>query len=316
MVDLDALSDALETHGPLVRVVVAEARGSVPREAGAAMLIGPAGRIAGTIGGGALEFEAIEKARGLTGPRVETRALGPDLGQCCGGAVTLAYDRIETLPESTDGVILRRLVGAPLPPTLPLPVQRAMAQIRNGGQPPAIQLIDGWLIEPVARRHTALWVWGAGHVGRTIVTMAAPLPEVEVTWIDVAADRFPQEIPRGVTMVPAARPEQLIRHAPREAHHLVLTYSHTLDLALCDALLRHGFASAGLIGSASKWARFRRRLGAMGHADARIHGISCPIGTPRFGKHPQQIAVGVMHSLLGTLSGMTAQQDAERDMTG
>ena len=210
MVDLDALTDALEAHGPLVRVVVAEARGSAPRDAGAAMLVGPEGRIAGTIGGGALEFEAIEKARGLTGPRVETRALGPDLGQCCGGAVTLAYDQIEALPEATDGVILRRLVGGPLPPTVPLSVQRAMAQIRNGGQPPAIQLIEGWLIEPVARRHAALWVWGAGHVGRVIVTMAAPLPEVEVTWIDVAADRFPQEIPQGVTMVPAARPEQLI----------------------------------------------------------------------------------------------------------
>ena len=90
-------------------------------------------------------------------------------------------------------------------------------------------------------------------------------------------------------------------HAPHDAHHLILTYSHALDLALCHGLLGHGFARAGLIGSATKWARFRSRLGALGHAPAQIARIRCPIGTPGFGKHPQAIAIGVASGLLSDI---------------
>lgn len=82
--------------------------------------------------------------------------------------------------------------------------------------------------------------------------------------------------------------------------HLVVTYSHALDLALCHALLGHGFAALGLIGSASKRARFRARLAALGHAPAQIDRIDCPIGDPALGKHPQAIAIGVAAALLST----------------
>jgi len=310
MVDLDALSAALARHGRVVRVVVAEVRGSAPREVGAAMLVTRDGLIGGTIGGGALELEAIERARGLISGRVDRRALGPDLGQCCGGAVVLAYDPVEAMPEETAGVIARRIDG---PEEMPLSVRRALAQLRGGNAGSETRLIDGWLIDPVQRRQIALWVWGAGHVGRAIVATVAPLPDVAVTWVDTGADRFPDHVPDGVTIVPAADPARLAAHAPEAAHHLVLTYSHTLDLALCDALLRRGFASAGLIGSKSKWARFRSRLAAIGHASARIDSISCPIGDPALGKHPQEIAVGVAARLLRETQ---ARQDAARDMTG
>ena len=227
-----------------------------------------------------------------------------------GGAVVLAYDPVEAMPEETAGVIARRIDG---PEEMPLSVRRALAQLRGGNAGSETRLIDGWLIDPVQRRQIALWVWGAGHVGRAIVATVAPLPDVAVTWVDTGADRFPDHVPDGVTIVPAADPARLAAHAPEAAHHLVLTYSHTLDLALCDALLRRGFASAGLIGSKSKWARFRSRLAAIGHASARIDSISCPIGDPALGKHPQEIAVGVAARLLRETQ---ARQDAARDMTG
>ena len=60
----------------------------------------------------------------------------------------------------------------------------------------------------------------------------------------------------------------------------------------------HDFAFAGLIGSATKWARFRSRLAALGHAPERIARITCPIGEPSLGKHPQAIALGVAAGLL------------------
>ncbi|WP_407494805.1 xanthine dehydrogenase accessory protein XdhC [Pseudooceanicola sp. MF1-13] len=309
MVDLEALKRALHAHGKVVRVVIAGVKGSTPREVGAAMIVSREGLVSGTIGGGTLEHEAITKARHLSAPVVDNRALGPDLGQCCGGAVTLVYDRFDTMPDVQNGLILRRITGTN---EAPLALRRKLAEARNGNLETGTQLIDGWLIEPVQTPTTPLWVWGAGHVGRAMVTTAAPLPDLDIKWIDTSPDRFPERAPESVTVLPAARPERLVAHAPANASHLILTYSHALDLALCDALLRHDFAFAGLIGSRSKWARFRHRLSAAGHSSARIDSITCPIGDPSMGKHPQEIAI----STLWALKTQMARQDALRDMTG
>ena len=100
--------------------------------------------------------------------------------------------------------------------------------------------------------------------------------------------------------LPAAEPTRLVRHAPGMADHLILTFSHALDLDLCHALLGHGFGGCGLIGSATKWARFRSRLAGLGHDPASIARIACPIGDPALGKHPQAIAVGVAAALLSS----------------
>jgi xanthine dehydrogenase accessory factor len=154
------------------------------------------------------------------------------------------------------------------------------------------------MVEPVTRATREVWVWGAGHVGQAIVAVLAPLPGVAVTWVDTDAARFPETIPDGVTRLAAADPAAAAAHAPPAAEHYVLTYSHALDLALCHALLTRGFARCGLIGSATKWVRFRRRLAELGHAETEIARIRCPIGDPALGKHPQAIAVGVATELL------------------
>jgi xanthine dehydrogenase accessory factor len=294
--DRAALIRACQTHGAVARVVVADVRGSAPREVGAAMLVWQNG-FSGTIGGGRLEFEAIRAARTLDEPgarRLTRHALGPELGQCCGGAVSLlseVYDlaRAEALP--TDLIV--RGEGE-----RPLSVARLCTQVRGTGVRPAAQLIDGWMVEPVDLPARPVWIWGAGHVGRALVGVLSPLPDVQITWVDTARDRFPGDIPAGVDMLVAEKPQALVRHAPPEAAHLILTYSHELDLALCHALLLHGFASAGLIGSATKWARFRSRLAALGHGPQAIARITCPIGDPALGKHPQAIALGVGTALL------------------
>lgn len=231
-------------------VTVSATKGSAPRDVGASMQVW-ADRQNGTIGGGALEWEALRIARDmLSDGRVQTRRvmpLGPDLGQCCGGVVTLEFSR--DAPANADTA-------------------------------------------------TPLWIWGAGHVGRAIASVVAPLDDRQITLVDVAADRFPRALAKTVQPLVAADPVRAVSHAPNDAEHLILTYSHSLDLALCDALLRHGFSACGLIGSATKWARFRRRLADMGHSSDEIMRIACPIGDPGLGKHPQAIAVGVAGALL------------------
>ncbi len=294
--DREALTEAVRTHGRVVRVVIAGVKGSSPREVGAAMLIWADGQ-SGTIGGGTLEYQAGEAARSQIVPsRLTQHALGPDLGQCCGGAVTLlseVYDR-QTVEGLDDKIIARPSSGS----EMPMSIKRLMTKARGQGVVPEPQLIDGWMVEPVHKPARNLWIWGAGHVGRALVDVLSPMPDLAITWVDTGPERFPEVTPDAVTVLPAAKPAELVRHAPHGAEHLVLTYSHNLDLELCNRLLTHGFGFAGLIGSATKWARFRSRLAALGHPPERIGRITCPIGDPSLGKHPQMIAIGVANHLL------------------
>ncbi|MEI4488472.1 xanthine dehydrogenase accessory protein XdhC [Frigidibacter sp. MR17.14] len=277
-----------------VRIVVAAVSGSAPREAGTAMTVSATGQ-EGTIGGGELEWRAVTEARamlGTEGPRVRRWPLGPELGQCCGGAVTLVFEAV--MPQAEHGLILRRVEGAK---PLPLALRRLQTRARGEGVlPEAPVLLDGWLAEAAPRAGRPLWIWGAGHVGRALVATLAPLPGLAITWLDTARDRFPDAIPAGVTLRIAGA--EAIEAAPPGAEHLVLTFSHALDLEICHRLLTHGVAKAGLIGSETKAARFRSRLRALGHSDAQILRIACPIGDPALGKHPQAIAVGVAARLL------------------
>lgn len=230
-----------------IRVTITKTTGSTPRETGTQMLVWK-DRIEGTIGGGALEWDAIAEARlMLTEDRTTlTRRipLGPSLGQCCGGAVTLLWEKADTM------------IDAPKRP---------------------------------------LWIYGAGHVGQAIVNVMVPLPDFEITWIDTGADRFPKT---DVTTLIAANPAAVVKHAPPNAEHLILTYSHEIDLQLCHAILSQPFVAAGLIGSATKWARFKTRLAALGHASAQISRIACPIGDPSLGKHPAALALGVATAMI------------------
>lgn len=296
--DLASLQKAVARHGQVARVVVADVAGSAPREVGASMLVWrEAGRICqeGTIGGGGLELNAATRA--LDGPFLERIPLGPSLGQCCGGAVTLLCeifdaDTLKTLQDQTLRAI--PLTGG----EMPLSVRRRLAQTRNSGRTCPAQQFQGWFLEPIAPPRIPLWIHGAGHVGRALVATLSPLAQFDITWVDTAQDRFPDPLPNGVTCLPTPHPDRAVRLAPQDAQHLILTYSHEIDLALCHAVLSQPFAGAGLIGSATKWARFQRRLAALGHRDEQISRITCPIGDPSLGKAPQAIAVGVAAALL------------------
>ncbi|MBG1232630.1 xanthine dehydrogenase accessory protein XdhC [Aestuariivirga litoralis] len=128
----------LESGAPCVMVEVTKAEGSTPREAGAKMLVTPRG-YSGTIGGGTLEWHAMAEAQAMLGKpgiiRTMTRSLGPDLGQCCGGRVSL---RLQSLTIAD------------------------MAQVKT-------------MAEAELEDLTHLNLWGGGHVGRALVLALAPL---------------------------------------------------------------------------------------------------------------------------------------------
>ncbi|MGI9393112.1 MAG: xanthine dehydrogenase accessory protein XdhC, partial [Boseongicola sp.] len=220
------------------------------------------------------------------------------LGQCCGGAVTVLTEIWDAarLDDVTGDLVVRPLPG--ITSEAPLAVRRLMSTSRSAGEASLPGIVGDWMVEPVLKPRREIWIWGAGHVGRAIVGALAPLPEITFRWVDTGKDRFPTVIPENVETLSAENPADLVSAAPAHADHLVLTYSHAFDLEICHRLLGQPFRSLGLIGSATKRARFRSRLQLLGHTPEQIDRVRCPIGDPNLGKHPQQIALGVAAELL------------------
>jgi len=308
--DLSSLAQAVDNHGQVARILIAEHKGSSPREAGTSMLVWGTG-FSGTIGGGALEFQAVKSARkqlhdnALT--NVQRIPLGPNLGQCCGGSVTLVteYFSQSNLPKETIHYV------RPVKPNTPEPlwVKRNLANVRNGTETLDTHLQDGWLVEPITQPHQPVWIYGAGHVGRAIIDTMQGLP-FDITWIDTNADRFPDHIPETVTQLIAHNPALVAKHAPHNTQHYILTYSHALDLELCHAILGHSFKSLGLIGSKTKHARFTAKLQNLGHSPTQISRIVCPIGDPTLGKEPKAIALGITSALIRERANVTTLKEA------
>ncbi len=224
-------------------------------------------------------------------------------------------------PPPAPGVVVKA-IASDEPPTLihdrhhtgdlPLPVLRAVRAMLSGERPRATLVIRGhkgaadYVIEPEAALPHLLYLYGAGHVGRAVVRALADLP-FAVTWVDVAADRFPKPLPSNATPIVATDPAAVAAAAPSEALHLIMTFSHALDLSITHAVLAKKFAWAGLIGSATKRARFKKRLREAGIADAALTRLACPIGIGGItGKEPAMIAISVAAQLAAWASSHTA----------
>jgi xanthine dehydrogenase accessory factor len=267
----------IERHGASALVSVVAARGSVPREAGARMIVRPDGAFHGTIGGGALEWQALAKAQALIGRRERAlklidQALGPDLGQCCGGHVTLAIE----LFDAADLDEVRRLAAAERVSAF------SVETIRDGERYRRTVVNAGYRVAAPSPAHFIV-LFGAGHVGRALVLALAPLP-FAVIWCDAREGAFPAAIPTNVTTT-AGPPLDVLAQAPDGAQVLVMTHSHALDLDLVAAALGSGrFPHVGLIGSATKKARFVKRMREIG-IPARASPIcTAPLAFPASGR--------------------------------
>lgn len=165
------------------------------------------------------------------------------------------------------------------------------------------------LIEPFATDHLDVALFGAGHVGRRVAALLDELP-ARLTWVDnrpgmlAAPGRArARELDDPVAALDAISPR---------THALVLTHDHLLDYRLVSALLEQDrVASIGLIGSLTKWQRFRARLLADGFAAERVDRVRCPVGLDAVpGKQPMAVAISIVGELLALHGGGEAQVPA------
>ena len=311
--DFQKTNEYIKSHGKIARVLILKTFGSAPRDEGTTMLIWDSGQF-GTIGGGELEYQVTRLAKKIIinnkGSRIKKFSLGPDMGQCCGGAVELL---IEILDETKvkfisvdDGFFARPVFKD----EKSLNVQALIKSYRNKSVPIKTSFKDGWLFEPVTKEKELIWIYGAGHVGTAIANILSKLNRFSITCIDTSQDRYPDNFPKTVEKLITKNPAQIVQYAPSKAHHLILTYSHALDLEICHQLLQHNFATAGLIGSKTKWARFKKRLSELNYTFEQINTIICPIGEPSFGKSPYEIAIGVASMLLDKKKNIKLKKEA------
>jgi xanthine dehydrogenase accessory factor len=255
------------------------------------------GGVMGTIGGGQLEYQAIDEARqrlsraaqregiqdagtppalpqpgmppSVLPPLVLRYPLGPSLGQCCGGEVHLQYE----------------LVSHADVPSLSLRLMSALA--------------------PLA-------LFGGGHVGKALVQVLGNLP-LQVTWIDSRDEIFPPSVPTNVACEHSEPVHAAVAQLAAQSQVIIMSFSHAEDLDVVAACLLRQRAQGdlpfvGLIGSQTKWATFRHRLAARGFSDDELARVRCPIGMPGIsGKEPEVIAVSVAAQILHNLSRTNAE---------
>lgn len=282
---VEDLKDFLGRGVPLALVEVAGTRGSTPRETGAFMLVSPEG-IHGTIGGGQLEYMAIDKARQMlrrqerVDPR-ETRAtldipLGPEIGQCCGG-------RVEVLIRPVDARLAAELVAA---------------------------------AEADQARLPHLYIFGGGHVGKALAAAVALLP-VRAAVVETRADEL-EGVAQGVETRLTPMPEEVVRAAPAGSAFAVLTHDHALDfLIVAEALRRGDAAYVGMIGSKTKKATFRSWfLKTAGGTQAEFERLVSPIGGDRVrDKRPAVIAALAAAEMMSALALAAADAPAGAEPT-
>ena len=254
---------------PAVLVQVRATQGSVPRGVDTWMAVFM-GMLVGTIGGGQLEHQAIAKARELlksgesTAPLTDRFALGPSLGQCCGGVVHL---RFEVVSAADASALAQRLQT----PTTPV-------ALFGGGH------VGHALVRVLTSLPFALtWIDSRdgvfpGDLPSNVVCEHSDPVQAAVKGI--AADSR-------VLIMSFSHAEDL----------------EVLTACLLRQRERADLPYIGLIGSKTKWATFRSRLQARGFTAEELAHVTSPIGVPGIGgKEPEVIAVAVAAQLLQALN--------------
>ena len=296
-------------------VTVVELFGSGPREIGARMIIAPDGTFTGTIGGGTLEWQALAAAQAMA--PCETRiiserkfGLGPDLGQCCGGYVTLAYEQLEksslgfarkaAKAEAKGPVWIESLVTAH-------GVDRRIVDLSEISNPETVYDAGEKLVAKFGKALTPVYLFGAGHVGQALVSILKKLP-LQIVWLDSRDIEIAQNLPSNVSFQKPSNLASQIVDIPQGCYVYVMTHSHALDFELSfESLQKTGVDYVGVIGSKTKKARFEKRLREAGLNEMQMQRFHCPLGLESIhGKEPAVIAVSIAADLVQRIEARSA----------
>jgi len=326
MIDWLEKLDWMAAHeSAVIMVTVVTVYGSAPREIGAKILVS-ATRQWGSIGGGNLEYKTVAIARELLAAKlvpgksstIREFALGPALGQCCGGRVELLFESVSRNTEwlqhavslvssrKSDGQLdghldkdvwlCRSIINPADFKIAEVPVDLALSPRQRSGS--TTSLVYGEL-DLVGTAGVDPSVLNDRVDGWCCETLDPVLPEVwvfgaghvgralliqlqllpcKVVVID-GREELLQNLPEPVRIIETDCCAAEVADAPAGAWFIVMTHSHAIDFDICLAiLLRDNFSYLGLIGSATKKTTFDKRLAGRGIEPQQIDRLTCPIG--------------------------------------
>lgn len=321
------LVHALEANQPAVLVSILSASGSTPRGTGAMMAVFPDGTMAGTIGGGNVEFAARQLAEELLASGKNclrsfrfVQGDAASLGMVCGGDVTVHFQALpagdpqaisvfRTLMEasagSTGAWLLRRLDG---PTVLE---QRAVTEAGRADQTLRSLLADhplltkdGWFSIPV-EKPGFVYIFGGGHVSQELVPVLARVGFRPIVWDDRPEFSDPALFPQAVRTICGGfeRLQERLIFTPDD-FIVVVTRGHQADYEVLTQVLRSGVKYIGCIGSRRKLSLSRDRLLEAGFTAKEFSFVHAPIGLAIGAETPEEIAVSIAAELIAVRAGV------------
>ncbi|MDX8444533.1 xanthine dehydrogenase accessory protein XdhC [Mesorhizobium captivum] len=329
---VQSLKAFLGQTGRVALVEVAATKGSTPREAGAFMLVS-ASAIFGTIGGGQLEFMAIDKARQLISSLEGEMAAKRPEGVLSGGT-TRASSTAPATPPGGSGATLSsrgreaRIEMDEVCATLDVPLGPEIGQCCGGRVEVLIRPVDASLEQELIRKAEAeeaqlphVYVFGGGHVGHALAATLALLP-IHAVVVETREDAL-EGMPETVETILTPMPESVVREAPAGSAFAILTHDHALDfLIVAEALKRDDAPYVGMIGSKTKKATFKNWfLKSADGSEAEFNRLVSPIGGNAVkDKRPPVIAAlaaaEILTALVSHTAEMSGSKTGERVMAG
>lgn len=294
---------------------VARTTGSTPVPVGTKMVIGPAGRLEGTVGGGCVEADVIAAAIDAPAPRILTHHLNADvagdLGLSCGGTVDIVVEPLVAVPDyiraleqvasASAGIVTTGLDWSAGPDK-----QFDPRAVDPGAPAASLSEDRRTMVERLALAPRII-VFGAGHVG-TAIAMAAATAGFRVVVVDDRPEfADPARFPASVTVCAVPAHDALERFAITAADAVVIaTRGHRHDALILERVAQSTASYVGLLGSRRKKAVVTKALTAVGVAPEALERVRVPVGLAIGAVTPEEIAVSVVAELIAWRRRATA----------
>ncbi len=312
----------LEKNQAVVLVTITASTGSTPRRAGSKMLVGWEGRLWGSIGGGAVEYRAMEVARELLEKKASctkrfslTRGQAADIGMVCGGDVTLYLQYISPKREGIQSLcqeILDRLeqrreswllweigedddwrltvADAPVEAGKYAEESRGDESRKSGGR---------WYYEEPLLLPGRVFIFGGGHVAQELVPLLSHLDFCCVVMDDrrefANQDVFPQAAQTIVGDLEHISSWVDIKH---EDYVCIMTRGHQYDYYIQKQVMPLHPCYIGVMGSRNKIQVVSEKLREDGFSEEAIRCCHMPIGARILAETPAEIAVSIAGELI------------------
>ncbi len=331
---INALQEYMGEHKSVVLLTVFDRMGSAPRGAGAHMIVGQEGRVFGTIGGGAVEYEAEQRAIQVLQEKHSCREHYylkqneiQDLGMVCGGEVDVAFSYFDSEDQSVKECITfckalqmrEETVWLILDITEAVDGRFAFYGRKSGvvGMEVPEAVVDQMLtafgtVEEAGRKYYyerltqpgRVYIFGGGHVAQALVPVLSAIDFNCVILEDreefCKSELFPKA--ESVLKIDMRQIKDYI-HITEEDYVCVMTRGHKDDTIVQEQILRTPAAYIGVIGSRKKKAKVFETLKQVGFTDEDLARITTPIGLEIQAETPAEIAVSIAAQLIQVRAG-------------